>query len=245
MQDNRKLDFHLARDRRRFFIERALKRRSPGTGSAILSLMKLPRGELKMSPQELLGDIPFCIVGGVATRAYMPERSTKDVDILVNACDFASAEECLSKTGYTAIRKLDDLFFVNSALGLFGRAWQKADARIDLISSDQDWVHDALMIDSRDQTGLRVIALPYLVLMKMDASRGQDQADIERMLGRLEATAVEDVAKVVTRYLGDPQAAEDVRQYALLGRMEYQRVPEDQEPRTARPLQGGDITRQL
>ncbi len=221
MPRNRTLDFRLGRDRRRFFIERGLKKRVPGTGGAIEELMNLPRGKLAMNPQELLGEIPFCTVGGVATRAYMPERSTKDVDILVNACDFESAEERLSKAGYEAVRKRDDLFFGNSALGLFGRAWQKADARIDLISSEQEWVHEALMIDSRDQTGLRVIALPYLVLMKMDASRGQDQADIERMLGRLDATAVEDVVNVVARHLGDPQAAEDVRQYALLGQMEY------------------------
>ncbi|MDQ2908537.1 MAG: nucleotidyltransferase family protein [Candidatus Eremiobacteraeota bacterium] len=153
----------------------------------------------------------------------MPERSTKDIDFLVGADDFETAERRLRDAGYAAVAEHDDLFFANSMLGLFGRAWRREGIRIDLISSRQEWVHDALTAESYDQTGLRVIALPYLVLMKLDASRGQDQADVERMLGRLNDAEVERIARIVDRYSGDPQAAEDVRQYAILGRMEYER----------------------
>ncbi len=224
------MNFGLARDRRRFFIERGLRRRTRGgRGGALDSLMGLPRTEIDVNARELFGTIPFCVVGGVATRAYMPERSTKDIDFLVGADDFEAAERRLLGAGYAAVAQDDDLFFYDSMLGLFGRAWRREDERIDLISSRQDWVHEALATEHYDQTGLRVIALPYLVLMKIDASRGQDQADVERMLGRLGDAEVERVARIVDRYSGDPQAAEDVRQYAALGRMEYARgrVPED------------------
>ncbi len=217
------MDFRLARDRRRFFIERGLRRRTGGgRGSALESLMALPRTELRVNPEELLGGIPFCVIGGVATRAYMPERMTKDLDVLVSADDFETAETALGNAGYTVVAKHDDLFFANSALGLFGRVWQKGDLRLDLISSREDWVHEALVTKAYDQTGLRIIALPYLVLMKLDASRGQDQADIERMLGRLSDDEVNHVAQVVDRFSNDPQAAQDVHQYAQLGRLEYE-----------------------
>lgn len=185
--------------------------------------MGMPRTEIDVNPRALFGAIPFCVVGGVATRAYMPERSTKDIDFLIGPDDFEAAERRRVGAGYEAVPEDDDLFFSNSMLGLFGRAWRGEDVRIDLISSRQAWVHDALTTESYDQTGLRVIALPYLVLMKLDASGGQDQADVERMLGRLDDAEVERVARIVDRYSGDPQAAEDVRQYAVLGRMEYDR----------------------
>src|SRR6185312_15361827 len=102
-------------------------------------------------------------------------------------------------------------------------------------------VHEAMMAETYDQTGLRVIALPYLVLMKIDASRGQDQADVERMLGRVSAEEIERIAKIVDRYSGDPQAAEDVRQYALLGQMEYQTHPPDDD----RSIKVDDFTQRL
>jgi len=238
------MNFGLARERRRFFIERGLRRRVlGGRGSALDSLMQLPRMEIGVNASDLFGDISFCVVGGVATRAYMPERSTRDLDVLVSADDFPAAEERLRSAGYSALTKDDDLFFVDSLLGLFGRAWQKGDIRIDLISSAQEWVHEALVTESRDQTGLQVIALPYLVLMKIDASRGQDQADIERMLGRLSDDEVEHVARIVDRYSHDPQAADDVRQYAILGRMEYAKP--QREEQGAGQKHEDDITRRL
>jgi hypothetical protein len=237
-----RMNFASARDRRRFFIERGLRRRSRGgRGSDLESLMKLPRTEIGVNARELLGAIPFCVVGGIATRAYMPERSTKDIDFLVSPDDFEGTEQRLRAAGYSATARSDDLSFSDSRLGLFGRAWQKENIRINLISSSQAWVHEAIMAESFDQTGLRVIALPYLVLMKIDASRGQDQADVERMLGRVSAENVECIAEIVDRYSGDPQAADDVRQYALLGRMEYQMHPPDDD----RSIKLDDFTQRL
>ncbi|MDB5072934.1 MAG: hypothetical protein JWM87_4045 [Candidatus Eremiobacteraeota bacterium] len=41
------------------------------------------------------------------------------------------------------------------------------------------------------------------------------------MLGLLDESALERVVAVVERHYGDPHGAEDVRQYAKLGAMEY------------------------
>jgi hypothetical protein len=57
--------------------------------------------------------------------------------------------------------------------------------------------------------------------MKIDSARGIDQGDLTRMLGRLDEEQVEEIVRIVGRYVHDAQAADDVRQYALLGRMEW------------------------
>lgn len=217
------LPMRSAAERRRFFLDRGLRRRRHGTGSgrALESLMRLPRVELRVHPDELFAGIPYCVVGGVATRAYMPERMTKDVAVLVAASDFSIAEQRLRDRGYVKTSSGENPCFRDSSNGLFGTHWEKGSTRVDVISSHGDWVDEALTHESRDQTGLRVIALPYLVLMKLDASRGQDQADVERMLGRLAPGEVERVAATVAQYLDDPEVADDVRQYAALGQLEY------------------------
>jgi hypothetical protein len=50
--------------------------------------------------------IPWVIVGGVATRAYMPERMTKDLDILVRKSDEDEVVQRLKIAGYTKISEL-------------------------------------------------------------------------------------------------------------------------------------------
>ena len=63
-----------------------------------------------MSPwpdlRPILGDIPWVIVGGVATRAYMPERATKDLDFLVRWRDGDEVRERLEAAGYHYVTHL-------------------------------------------------------------------------------------------------------------------------------------------
>jgi hypothetical protein len=58
--------------------------------------------------------------------------------------------------------------------------------------------------------------------MKLDSARGVDQGDLTRLLGRLEDSELDAIAKIVECHSHDPQAVDDVRQYALLGRMEWE-----------------------
>mgnify|MGYP001252823881 CR=1 FL=1 len=63
-----------------------------------------------------------------------------------------------------------------------------------------------------------MIALPYLVLMKLEASRVQDLADISRMLGLADDPALDQVRAVVRTYMDD--AREDLESLIALGKLE-------------------------
>src|SRR5438270_9149036 len=138
------LDVTLARNRRRFYLDRGLRKKPVGAGSDLEALMRLPRRAIDMKIDEILGDIPWAVVGGVATRAYMPERATQDVDILVEHASFTRAEERLKKQGW---QRKNDLFFPSASLGLHGSAWEK-DIQLDILASDQSWASEALGVEA-------------------------------------------------------------------------------------------------
>ena len=172
-----------------------------------------------MNPEEIFQDVPFIVIGGVATRAYAPERTTKDIDFMLEHDRFDDGIRQLRKHGFV---KRNNLFFPNSSLGLYGEAWTKETLEVDVISSSQEWCKQAFLGRVEDQTGLRVIPLAYLVLMKFDSARGIDQADLTRMLGRLDDASIEQIIKVLHRHSTEPGVADEVRQYAQLGRWELQ-----------------------
>src|SRR5512135_527330 len=75
------------RQKRRFMIDMLKRRVRPGMGSSV----EFMRRRTAMNPwpdlRPILKEIDWVIIGGVATRAYMPERMTKDLDILVHQRD--------------------------------------------------------------------------------------------------------------------------------------------------------------
>src|SRR6266487_6119136 len=85
---------------RRIMIDMAKRNGKPGTGSSV----EFMRRRTAMNPwpdlRPILKGIDWAIVGGVATRAYMPERMTKDLDILVHREDEDSVITKLKKAGY-------------------------------------------------------------------------------------------------------------------------------------------------
>jgi hypothetical protein len=210
--------FETAASRRRFYIQVGLRKLPLGSGSDMETLMQSEREKLAIDMESLFGDIPAVVVGGVATRAYSPERKTQDIDFLVDHARYGDAHQRLHDQGW---RKIRDLVFSAGLLGLYGSAWTKDGQKLDLLATEQAWAQEALEQHVYDQTGLRVIPLPYLVLMKIDSARGIDQGDLTRMLGRLDEAGVDGVAAVVERHYGDPHGAQDVRQYAMLGALEY------------------------
>src|SRR3990172_7238287 len=95
------------RQRRHFMIERLL-RRGPRSGTG--SSHEFLRRRTAMHPwpdlREILKDIPWAIIGGVATRAYMPERMTKDMDVLVRDQDGEEVIRRLTSAGFKLASEL-------------------------------------------------------------------------------------------------------------------------------------------
>src|SRR5690349_11982241 len=86
-------------DTRRWYL--ALARRRAGSGSG--SDQRLLRSRSRMYPvvdlRSIIRQTPFLVVGGIATRMYMPERMTVDVDILVLPQDAPALYRELAEAG--------------------------------------------------------------------------------------------------------------------------------------------------
>lgn len=196
---------------RRQIIEMAKRRAKPGTGSHVQALreQKGEYGSVPVVPE--FDGIDFAVIGGLATARYMPARMTLDTDVLVHADDLQQAEEQLKQSGCTKI----------GALTVGGSTWEMPGGRcLDLIALDGEWVDEALAQAEREDDELPYISLPYLVLMKLVASRVQDLADISRMLGLADADVVDDVRTVVGKYSADD--VDDLERLIELGKLEME-----------------------
>jgi hypothetical protein len=196
--------------RRRILIEMCRRRIRPGTGSATEFLYRRTAMNPWPDLRPILQGIPWVIVGAVATRAYMPERATKDMDILVRHEDGEEVRKRLEAAGYRYVSHLAvPGFLVHSP---------EEDVEVDVILGDYPWLEEALARPRQDSSGYPVLDLPYLVLMKLAASRVQDAADLSRMLGLASEENLARVRAVVARYA--PEEADDLESLIYLGRVE-------------------------
>lgn len=197
------------RQRRQIIIQMCLRRQKPGTGSSLEFL----RRRTAMNPwpdlRPILAGIPWVITGAVATRAYMPERMTRDLDILVRRADCQAVWQRLEGADYQVASQLDAPYFV---------ARSPDGAEIDVICADFPWLQEALAVPQYDAAGYPVLDLPYLILMKLMANRAVDVGDMTRMLGLADAEMLDRVEDVVTRY--SPEDSEDLQALILLGTLE-------------------------
>ena len=158
----------------------------------------------------ILEPVPWAIVGGVATRAYMPERMTQDLDILVALEDGPEARRRLEGAGFEVVSPL-------SLPGIVLRS--PAGVEIDLLFGEGPWGTMALAEPGRDAAGYPVIGLPFLVLMKLQATRDQDWTDITRMLGGAAEDQIDGVRAIVERF--SPADVEDLETMIYLGKQEH------------------------
>ena len=86
---------------RRLLIDLALARSRPGAGSSDAFMHR--RTALQTFPdlRNVLQGIDWLAVGAVAARAYMPERATQDLDILIRAADEPRVAARLEAAGAT------------------------------------------------------------------------------------------------------------------------------------------------
>lgn len=174
--------------------------------------------------KQILEDIRWATVGGVATRHYMPERATVDLDILITVEDAPVARERLQRAGYQYLQEL--------AVG--GSAWRSPEGiEVDVLESNEPWVTQALAEAQQnlDLQGLPILPLSYFVLMKFRSSRSRDVADLTQMLGQAEETQLNEVRRVVKAF--EPDALEDLESLITLGRMESGEQEKDASPNGA------------
>ncbi len=199
--------------RRRFMIDFCLRRVKPGTGSAAEFLQRRTAMNSWPDLRPILQGILWVIVGGVATRAYMPERVTQDLDILVRGQDGALVRKRLEEAGYLYVSPLAvPGFLVRSSEGV----------EIDVLLGDYPWLDEALAHSQQDPAGYPILDLPFLVLMKVAAARAQDIADVTRMLGLASGDELARVRETFARYA--PGEVEDLESLIYLGQMEMGEV---------------------
>ena len=199
--------------RRRIMIDISMRRIRPGTGSSPEFLRRRSAMNLWPDLRPVLQGIPWVIVGGVATRAYMPERATQDLDILVSHANGHEAIERLKAAGYEVVTPLAVAgFLVRSPEG----------AEVDVLWGDYPWLQDALTHPRYDPAGFPVLDLPYLIIMKIEASRGRDIGDLTTMLGLASDDELARVREVVARYT--PEQLDDLESLIYLGQVEMQDV---------------------
>jgi hypothetical protein len=193
---------------RQKFIAISLRRVKPGSGST-KEFLKTRTWSRKMADLRDLIDVPYAIVGGVATRLYMPERMTDDLDILIHS---SQVEQAYSQLVQHKVRRIGELSIGRTS-------WELPDLRVlDLISSDRPWVKIALQHPRVSPDLQPVIDLPYLVLMKLEASRTNDLSDISRMLGLASDRELDEVRRAIEMY--DPNSLEDLESLIVLGKLE-------------------------
>lgn len=202
------------RQLRRFMIDMVKRRIKPGTGSGHDFL----RRRTAMNPwpdlRPILKGIQWALIGGVATRAYMVERVTKDMDIVVHERD-----------GEVAVKKLQDAGYrIVSQLAVPGYLMLAPDGtELDVLFGKYPWLNDALAYPKQDPAGYPVVAMPYLVILKMAAQRAQDWADVSRMLGWASDVDLDEVRAAVKKYA--PEDLEDLESLIFLGQKEKEIPP--------------------
>lgn len=161
--------------------------------------------------RRVLGDLPWAIVGGVATRAYMAERMTHDLDVIVRHVDGEAAVARMRNAGYAFVGELS----------IPGQTLRSPEGKeVDVLFGDQPWLDEALEATERDPAGLPVLGLPFLVVLKLKSARTQPWVDVSRMVGQASDGRLAMVRDVVQRW--SPDDVEDLEALIYLGQQEIE-----------------------
>lgn len=150
-------------------------------------------------------DIPHAIIGGHAISIHGHPRTTSDVDILVSPTHAKTVAERMA---------LSDISTLTIG-GLSGTA--PNGTPVDLVSLNEPWADEAIATAVNTPHG-KVVAKPYLVLMKLWASRGaQDDTDMLYTLKGMSDQEVQQVRDLVKKHL--PNEVEDLE--SMISMREY------------------------
>jgi hypothetical protein len=141
----------------------------------------------------------------------MPERSTRDLDVVVLTQDLSEVKRRFERAGFS----------FKAPLAIGGSSWETPDGiPIDVIEGREEWWPDALSeaAANRDSGGAPVLSLRYLVLMKVKSGRIQDSADVGRMIAGASAEQLDATRALVRRHA--PDFLDDLGSMLALGKLE-------------------------
>ncbi len=235
---DREANLATAEGRRAALLAMAARRAQPGGGTApevaARRTWTLPVPDLR--PVLAPTGAPFAIVGGVATRLYMQERAAPDLDILIDADDARAVEAALERAGATRLGEhpaggsrwalptavAADLLAAAPAwralAHMTGTDLDAMPRRLDVLALAMPWVGPALATARPGPTGLPVVVLPYLVVMKLTSGTSGDLDDLARLLGGTNAGERDAVRAAVRAYR--PAASNDVERLVAASRRE-------------------------
>jgi len=235
---DREANLATAEGRRAALLAMAARRAQPGGGTApevaARRTWTLPVPDLR--PVLAPTGAPFAIVGGVATRLYMQERAAPDLDILIDADDARAVEAALGRAGATRLGEhpaggsrwalptavAADLLAAAPAwralAHMTGTDLDAMPRRLDVLALAMPWVGPALATARPGPTGLPVVVLPYLVVMKLTSGTSGDLDDLARLLGGTNAGELDAVRAAVRAYR--PAASNDVERLVAASRRE-------------------------
>ena len=192
-------------------LRMAVRRAAQGTGSSATFLSRRTAMQPIPNLQTLLAPIPWVLVGGLALRAYMPERMTLDIDILVHARDSEQVRVAFVAAGYGITGLL--------SIGGFSVQADTNEPPIDVLTRTDSWLEAALANPTHDAAGYPVLARPFLILMKLHAGRTQDLADVQRLLARTTPDERTPIRQLVARE--HPDLVEDFDSLCMLADLEF------------------------
>jgi hypothetical protein len=201
-------------------LRMALRRAARGTGSSPSFLEQRTAMQAIPDLDRILGDLPWVLVGGLALRAYMPERMTLDVDILVHERTSSLVRDAFIAAGYHITGQL-------SIGGFSVQSTTAAEPPIDVLTRADHWLDAALAAPGVDPAGYPVLARPYLMLLKLQAGRTQDLADVQRLLARTPGAERATTRTLVLRE--SPDLVEDFESLCTLADLEFGPPPQDME----------------
>jgi hypothetical protein len=194
------------------FLRMALRRAARGTGSPSSFFERRTAMQPIPDLQSILAPTPWVLVGGLALRAYMPERMTLDIDILIHERDSAPARVALLNAGYHVIGQL--------SIGGFSVQMDDPVAPpIDVLTRADPWLDAALAQPVADPAGYPVLSRPYLILLKLQAGRTQDLADVQRLLAYVPQPERDSMRQIVLCYA--PELVEDYDSLCTLADLEF------------------------
>lgn len=203
------------------FLRMALRRAARGSGSPRSFFERRTAMQPVPNLRDILASVSWALVGGLALRAYIPERMTLDIDILVHERNAEAVRLALLNAGYA----------VTAQLSIGGFSVQSADPAappIDVLTRADAWLDTALTQPVADPAGFPTIGRPYLILMKLQAGRTQDLADVQRLLAYVPQPQRDAIRDIVLRHA--PDLVEDYDSLCTLADLEFgssEILPED------------------